>query len=113
MPRLPLAQISGNITKRKELTPYTRGLIIGKHEAGVPISQISHTLGIPSSTVFETIQQNSKRDNGESSPRSGRPKSYTERDKRHIIQLIKRDPFITYPVIRERTGLNVYQLPFF
>jgi hypothetical protein len=32
MPRRPLAQISGNTTPRKELSPYQRGLIIVKHQ---------------------------------------------------------------------------------
>jgi transposase len=112
MPRRPLAQISGNTTKGKELTPYSRGLIIGEYNCGVKPSQISRNLQIPRSTVIDTIQQKSKRDDGKSSPRPGRPKSYTERDKRHIIQLIKRDPFITYQAIRERTGLNVSSTTF-
>jgi hypothetical protein len=112
MPRRPLAQISGNTSTTKELSPYSRGLIIGKYEAVVSLSQISESLAIPSSTVFDTIQQNSKRNNGKSIPRPGRPKSYTERDKRHIIQLIKRDPFIKYEDIRERTGLNLSSTTF-
>jgi transposase len=112
MPRRPLAQISGNITTNNELSPYLRGLIIGKYDAGVTITQISQILEIPSSTVFNTIQRNSKRNDGKSSSRSGRPKSYTERDKRHIIQLIKRDPFINYQDIRERTGLNISSTTF-
>jgi hypothetical protein len=68
MPRRPLAQISGNTSTTKELSPYSRGLIIGKYEAGVSLSQISESLAIPSSTVFDTIQQNSKRNNGKSIP---------------------------------------------
>lgn len=50
MPRRPLARINGNRTIRKELTTYTRGLIIGKHESGVSMTHISQTLGIPLST---------------------------------------------------------------
>ncbi len=107
MPRRPLAQINGNKTNRKELTTYTRGLIIGKHESGVSMTHISQTLGIPLSTVSETIKKNPERINGESIPRSGRPRSYTERDRRHIIRIIRRDPFITYPALRLRAGLDI------
>jgi hypothetical protein len=112
MPRRPLAQISGNSTKEKELTPYSRGFIIGESYCGVKPSQISRNLQIPRSTVVDSIQQNSKQNDGKSIPRSGRPKSYTERDKRHIIQLIKRDPFIKYDDIRERTGLSISSTTF-
>lgn len=112
MPRRPLARINGNRTIRKELTTYTRGLIIGKHESGVSMTHISQTLGIPLSTVSETIKRNPERINGESSPRSGRPKSYTERDRRHIIRIIRRDPFITYPALRLRAGLDISSTTF-
>ena len=107
MPRRPLGQISGNSIKGKELSPYMRGLITGKHESGIKPSHISQDLQIPRSTIVDTIQQNSTRNEGKSNPRPGRPKSYSERDERHILLLIKRDPFITYQSIRERTGLNL------
>jgi transposase len=94
------------------LSPYLRGLIIGKHESGINPSQISRDLQIPRTTVNGTIQRILHQNDGKSSPRSGHPQSYTERDKRHIIQLIKRDPFITYQAIRERTGLNVSSTTF-
>jgi transposase len=112
MPRRLLAQISGNSTKEKELKPYSRGLIIGEYYSGVKASQISRNLQIPRSTVADSIQQNSKQNNGESSPQPGRPKSYIERDKQHIIQLIKRDPFIKYDNICQRTGLNISSTTF-
>jgi hypothetical protein len=57
MPCRPLVQINGNKTNRKELTTYTRGLIIGKHESGVSMTHISQTPGIPISTISYTIQQ--------------------------------------------------------
>jgi len=55
MPRAPLGQISGNITKRKGLNPYKRGLIIGKHESGINPTQISQNLQIPRSTIIDTL----------------------------------------------------------
>jgi hypothetical protein len=47
MPRRPLAQIDGNSIKRKELSPYVRGIITGKHQNGVKTSHISQQLQIP------------------------------------------------------------------
>jgi hypothetical protein len=107
MPRRPLAQINGNSIKRKELSPYMRGIITRKHQSGVRTSHISEDLQIPRSTVNNTIEQIPRQNNGKSIPRPGRPKSYTERDKRHILLLIKADPFIKYQDIRQRIGLNL------
>lgn len=107
MPRRPLSEKSVNITSRKELSPFLRGQIIGKHQSGCNPTQISRDLQIPRSTVNGTINRISHQINGKSSPRPGRPKAYTERDKRHIIQIIKRDPFITYQEIREQSGINL------
>ena len=55
MPRAPPGQISGNITKRKELSPYKHGLIIGKHESRINLTQISQNLQIPRSTIIDTL----------------------------------------------------------
>jgi hypothetical protein len=85
MPRRPLAQINGNSLKQRELSLFTHGLIIGKRENGAFLSKISQKLQIPVSTISGTIQRNSVRNNGKSSAQSGRPKSYLERDKQHVI----------------------------
>jgi hypothetical protein len=47
MPRTVLGQISDNKRRRRELTPYLRGLIIGKHEAGNLGALIARELNIP------------------------------------------------------------------
>jgi hypothetical protein len=66
MPRRPLAQISGNTTKRSKLSPYLRGLIIGKHNSGRNPTQISQDLQIPRTTINSTIKQNLGQNNGKS-----------------------------------------------
>ena len=107
MPRTPLSKIDGNSIKNKELSEYLRGQIIGKAESRASQRQIAHDLQLPRTTVQYTLQCESTRINGKSSPRIGRPKTYTERDKRHILTIIKRDLFITYQEIREQTGLQL------
>jgi hypothetical protein len=67
MPRRVLGQISGNITNRKETSPFTRGLVQGKYEAGMNPSQISRDFQILRTTVNGIIQQILYRNNGESS----------------------------------------------
>jgi transposase len=112
MPRTPLAQIDPNSRIKKELTPFQRGQIIGKAECGLSKHQISRDLQIPRSTIQTILLKNYLQSNGKSFPRSGRPKSYTERDSRHILNIIKADPFVTYSTIRERTGLEVSRRTF-
>jgi hypothetical protein len=68
MPRRPLAQINNNSIQRKELSPYVRGIITGKHHSGFKTSHISQQLQIPRSTVNDTIQQISRQNNSKSIP---------------------------------------------
>ena len=44
MPRRPLAEISANIKRGKEITPYTRGKIISLHQQGAAKSDITEQL---------------------------------------------------------------------
>ena len=103
MPRTPLSKIDDNSIKNKELSEYLRGQIIGKAESGASQRQIAHDLQLPRTTV----QCESTQINGKSSPRIGRLRTYTERDKRYILTIIKCDPFITYQEICEQTGLRL------
>ena len=51
MPRRTLAPISENIPRRKELTRYERGVVIGFGGVGVTASQIATKLSLPKLTV--------------------------------------------------------------
>ena len=55
MPRTPLAKIDGNSSKRKELSPFLWGQILGKASAGLNPSGISRELHIPWQSVVNTI----------------------------------------------------------
>ena len=112
MSRTSLARIDPNSIKRKELSPFLRGKIFAKHSDGLSAANISRDLGIPRTTIWSTLQRESTQLDGKSFPRPGRPKSYTERDKRHILTIIKRNPFITYQAIREQSGLNLSSATF-
>jgi transposase len=112
MPRTPLAAISTNSNRGKELSPYLRGQIIAYSNCGLNPSQIGRELEIPRSAVRTTLQRDPQRIDGKSCARTGGPKSYTERDSRHILTIIKRNPFVTYRTIREQTGLDVSRRTF-
>jgi transposase len=107
MPRVPLGQIDPNNQKRKELSPYTRGLISGYLRCGIKPSKISAELQIPYSTIIFTRDQNDQRNNGNSLTRSGRPKILSERDKNHLFRVIRANPFISYNELREQTSITV------
>jgi transposase len=106
MPRTPLRAISGNSEARKELSPYIRGQIIAYSEIGLSPHQISQKLEIPRRTVRDTITRNPERKDGESKSRSGRPKVLSERDIRHILALIRQEPFIPYRQIKFELNLS-------
>jgi transposase len=83
-------------TQRKELSEFQRGEIIGAwkcREFCEKLSErkISEILGYPKSTVHEVIA--AYRDHGieKPSPRSGRPPILTERDGRHLMQILNKD----------------------
>jgi transposase len=107
MPRRPLAAVSGNKSRGKELTPNVRGQITGKFKSGVSKNQIGKDLGISPSTVADTIRSKPERLDGKSLSRTGRPKKLSERDKRYIMILIKGNPFLTFREIRDETGLTL------
>ena len=109
MSRTPLSTIDGNYTKNKELSEYLWGQITGKAASGVGQRQIARDLQLPRTTLQHTLQRESKRIDGKSSPRTGRPKIYTERDRQYIMTIIKRDLFITYQEIRKQIGAAIYR----
>ena len=78
--RRPLGVIAGNIEKRKELTPYKRGLILGAKLSGRNEDEISECFKVPESTVQTTIARAAERNEGQSKPQSGRPKCLSDRE---------------------------------
>ena len=105
MPRTPLSSISSNIDRRKELNPYTRGKIVGAHNAGMPQSQIAITYNVPESIIQSTISRDDQRITGQSKPRSGRLKINIDRDQRNIIRLARIDLKISYRDLIEKLGI--------
>ena len=56
MNRTPLGPINGNKTHRKELTPFTRGFILGKLTSGVTPPQIEREIHAPRSTIRSVLR---------------------------------------------------------
>ena len=109
MPRRALAPISGNIPRRKELTCYERGVVVGFAGGGVKASQIATELSLPKSTVQETLSKAPQRPQGISTSRIGRPPKCTIRDERRILRIARIKPRITYRELSFELGLPVSQ----
>ena len=106
MPCTPLRSIDSNITYKKELTLYARGIIKGMEIGGSTPAQIATQLNLPRHTIRSTIQHDIERDQGLSKIRSGRPKEYTDRDERTILRLAQSDPKQTYQTLIKQAGVK-------
>ena len=51
MPRTPLGPITPNIIRRRELSPFTRGIITGQHSTGASYGVIIRRLNLLKSTI--------------------------------------------------------------
>ena len=105
MPRTPFKAISGNVTRRKELSPYERGILVRQASQGVTPVSLTKTTKVPRTTIISTLSQADIRPTGVSKPRSGRPKLLSVRDCRHITRIARLTPEISYQEIQEKTGL--------
>jgi len=110
MSRTPLTPISGNSSCRKELTPYERGLIVGRSSRGVSTAEIQKEFLVPESTIRSTISQVSLLNHGVSKPRSDRSKCCSLREQRHIIHTAQVKPEITYQELIKLTEVNCSKL---
>ena len=105
--RTPLGRVSGNSRRGPDLTPVQRAKIIGAAEHGISPSQIATTYGLKYTTIQSTIQLDPERDNCNSQPRSGRPKSYTDRDVRIVLRFVRKHPKATYTEVKSEIGLDI------
>jgi transposase len=103
-PRRPLQEISGNSIKRKELSPYQRGQIVGAARGGMSQAEIAKAFNVAKSTVFDTLFNALERHNGESKPRSGRPLCYAECEERIILRFVRLNPNSSYKDCAQRVG---------
>jgi Transposase len=106
MSRGPLSEISANRAPNCELSPYLRGQIERSRDLGQRNKVIADTLNLAPTTVQYTLDKSTQRNEGNTQTRKGRPKKYTERDKRRIIHFVRVHPKSTYVDIRQ--NLYIY-----
>jgi transposase len=67
-----------------ELSPSTRGQIVGMVKAGVSQRKVADELGISKGTVYNTMRRERLHNTQASLPKSGRPSKMDERDHRRL-----------------------------
>ncbi len=88
--------------KRKELSKETRDQIIGISRAGNSERQISNILGIPKSTVHNTLVRFRTTNTTNSAPRSGRPNLINEEKEQAMKKIVHENPRSTLVEIQQR-----------
>jgi transposase len=92
---MPLSDITNKTSKKSaELDDFTRGMICGlvKH-AKWSQADVVLELDIPKQTVSDVYRKFNKNGQTSTMPRSGRPKKLDERDERHLVINVRREPY--------------------
>jgi len=95
------------MSKRRELTDFERGEIVGLSKGGFSQRNIAEILGFPKSTVGEVIKKYNEQGLTTVPPRSGRPKILTERDNRHLIKIAQENRSKTLEELTENFNTSI------
>lgn len=108
--RTPLAPRSANIGRKSpHLSPFKRGIILGKRSEGATKPAIARALNTPLNTIRYTLEKTSQNPNGEDLPRSGRPTLFTDHDRRRLIKLARKEPEISYQKLANDLGFKCHR----
>lgn len=75
-------------------------------EMGMSAQEISLKEGVPISSIYGIVSRYRVQKSAQSAPRSGRPPTLTDREKRVVMRLIAKDPFIKAREIISAGGLG-------
>jgi transposase len=101
-----LGAISGNRFKNCELSPFQRGIIIGKHSTVLTAFKIAKELKLDPGTVRYTIAKNPERYDGRTKGRNGRPRQYTDAEERLVLRHVRLNPKDTYTEVLRACGVK-------
>jgi len=101
-----LGSISGNRVSNCELTPYTRGKIVGLSLKGAKSTEIQDRLKITRGALRSTLSLDCLRNEGVSQPRTGRPKVYTEAEERKVVRHARINPKDSYAQVKKACNLS-------
>ena len=92
----------------KQVDPFTRGRIIGRHESGVSNRQIGRDLGLNYQTVNNIVNQWKTQGHCDVKKRCGRPRKTSPRQQRALKREILRDRRATILEVASGSGLSQY-----
>lgn len=98
------AKLTAGRDKTQELSDVARAAILGAVAGGANQAAIATAFGTSRQTVSKIVQRFKSSGTLESKPRSGRPEIFTARDKRHILQAVKRQPGTTTSQLVKSVG---------
>jgi transposase len=87
-----------------EHTPSKRGRVLQLRDLNYSYRGIEEITGVSRSTAQETVNRDKNHHTRQSRPRSGRPASVNDRDRRHILRQIRQHRFEPYRSIAEHVG---------
>ena len=105
--RTPLGLITLNRIRKKQLSLYTKGKIIGARLFSVKPADIVRIFEIPDQTVHDTINNAISRPYRTPLQKPGRPVLYTDRDERLILRFVRTHRKTKYTVIKYEYGLTI------
>lgn len=106
-PRLPLALVDPNSTRRKELNPTLRASLCAASDFGGSSAEIAAHYNVPETTVKGVIHRAPQQAAYTSKPRSGRPRKFIRRDEHTLLRYARRDPKQTYAQLKQASSLTL------
>jgi transposase len=94
------------IASKSHHSPHKRTKVVHQFLSGVSARAIAAKFDLTRSAVYNIHYRYKQQQSAKSRPRSGRPHSLNERDKRHLFRLIEIDPFIQNSELLRRAGLS-------
>jgi transposase len=100
-------EMSGNHQKNAELTPEHRAAICAAIESGLPQQTVAEQYGVSRGAVRRTIERCKTNKTLASVIRIGRPKKLNCRERRYVLQVVRRRPKIAYKALVQAVGSEV------
>ena len=92
----------------KELRPTLRAQICAYKSVSLTSEQIGARTFCTPVTITSTLRRNPQRNDFKSLPRSGRLPALSRRDRRLILRIVRRNPKVTYHVLKQEAGVIVH-----
>lgn len=100
-------EISGNRRPKAELSTEQRSAILAKLDIGQSPTKLATEFNCARSTIYDTKKRFQNHHQVESLPRSGRPRLTSDRTRRLVYQLARRNPTWSYLTLRSQLPVSI------